>query len=351
MMSEFPPELMPHLPPAAALDRLVYLVGPARGGTSILHYAMNVHPRTMVLPNVSHFNQRLWRYHRKVHDRMLRDILRLPKFWSERDARQRLGEHHPVYTRLVNRSLASGDLAQLYKLYPINYALNPAFTKDVSGIACWHDKQNDWRYLGAILQAFPRGRFIMVVRDPRSVALSASRRVAMKAGATAAYPRREDIITMALYWRFLVQRCLDVAGRHPDRSIVVRYEDFVTAPAATLNRVFALTTGETMDETAIEQKLMVAYGGSTNDWKGDYVGVSREPLERWKTELEPDDIALVEQLTGPTARKLGYDVPGGDRLIPILRSLNGISERSLRVRSMLKTLLSEAYETQIRAPL
>jgi hypothetical protein len=174
-------------------------------------------------------------------------------------------------------------------------------------------------------------------------------RTATKAGAPVAYPRREDLITMALYWRFLVQRCLDVAGRHPERSIVVRYEDFVTAPAPTLNRVFALTTGETMDEAAIEQKLAVPYGGATNDWKGDYVGVSREPVERWKTTLKPEDIALVEQLTGPTARKLGYDVPGGERLLPLLRSLGGMPGGGPRLRAMLKTLVSEAYETRIGA--
>jgi hypothetical protein len=352
MINPIPAELARDLPSAAVLDRLVYLVGPARGGTSVLHQAMNIHPQTLVLPNVTHYLQRVWRYHRKVHHRMLQEIIQMPTFWDGRVARKRLGdERYPLFRQVTNRALDSHDLAEMYKLYPMMFALTPGFTKSLPDIACWHDKENDWRFLVPLARAFPSGKFIFVVRDPRSVALSGGVRLAIKAGERTKYPPRGELITMALYWRLLVQRCLDIAGRYPDRSLVVRFEDFLENPVRTLNRVFTFTIGAPMDDAAVEGALSSVSGGATNSWAGDYSGVSREPLDRWKSVLQAEDIAVVEQITAPTAQKLGYDIARKDGLLPMLRNLQSVNGGSARLKTTLKALLSEAYEMQIRAPL
>jgi hypothetical protein len=351
MTTEIPTELAPDLPSAAVLDRLVYLVGPARGGTSVIHHAMDIHPQTLVLPNVTHYLQRVWRYHRKVHLRMLQEIIRMPSFWDDRAARKRLGEErYPLLRRVINRSLDSHELAEMHKLYPMMFALTPAFTKNLQGLACWHDKENDWRYLGELARAFPLGKFIFVVRDPRSVSLSGGVRLAVKAGERTKYPPRGELITMALYWRLLVQRCLDIAHKYPDRSIVVRFEDFIEAPAQTLNRIFEFTTGAPMDAATVERGLGAMSGGGTNSQTADYSGISREPLDRWKSMLTAEDVAVVEQITAPTAQKLGYDIARKDGLLPMLRNLQNVNGGSARLKATLKALLSEAYEMQIRTP-
>lgn len=350
MTIEIPTELAGLLPSAPALNRLVYLVGPARSGTSFIHAAMNVHERTLVLPGITYFTQNLWRYRNRVHDRLLRDIMRLPNFWDEMAIQRRLGEErYASFRRLVNDTLARREFASLYQLYPVAYALSPAFAKEPAAIACWHDKHNDWRHLGAIARAFPESKFIFVARDPRSVVLSGARRMARKAGEVAARPKSTELIEMALYWRLLLQRCLDFKARHPNRAIIVRYERFVAEPEQELNRVFTFTIGEPMAAGAIAERLQHVEGGATNTTGERYAGVSREPLARWKTALSRDEIALIEQLTAPTARKLGYDIDRRDGLLGVMRQLRNHRDSSRSMRLPLKALLTELYELQVRA--
>ena len=337
------------LPSAQALNRLVYLIGPARSGTSFIHAAMNVHERTLVLPGITYFTQNLWRYRSRVHDRLLRDIMRLPNFWDEAAIERRLGEErYASFRRLVNDTLARREFASMYQLYPIAYALSPSFAKDPAAIACWHDKHNDWRHLGSIARAFPESKFIFVARDPRSVVLSGARRMVLKAGQVAAQPKSTELIEMALYWRLLLQHCLNFKARYPNRAIIVQYERFVTEPEQELNRVFAFTMGQPIPAGAIAERLHGVEGGATNAAEQRYAGVSREPLERWKTALSRDEIALIEQLTAPTARKLGYDIDRRDGLFGVMRQLRDHQD-SGGIRLPLKALLTELYELQIRA--
>ena len=60
------------VPTQDALDRLVYLVGPPRGGTTIMYFSLGLHDRILTLPMLSSFIPHVWRYRGKVHDRLLR---------------------------------------------------------------------------------------------------------------------------------------------------------------------------------------------------------------------------------------------------------------------------------------
>jgi hypothetical protein len=112
-----------------------------------------------------------------------------------------------------------------------------------------------------------------------------------------------------------MQRCLAFAAAGRGDTIVVRYEDVVAEPAATLNRAFAHARLDALSATAIETALAGLRGGATNTPEL-YQGVSTAPAERWRAALTPDQAALVEALTAPTARKLGY--PMADRAAPSL---------------------------------
>ncbi|HET6491530.1 MAG TPA: sulfotransferase, partial [Burkholderiales bacterium] len=341
-----PDTLLPLMPPPAALDRLVYLVGPARGGTSIIHAAMNVHPRALVLPGITYFIQHLWRYRNSVHERLLREIMRLPNFWSEKALKARLDpERYAAFVRLVNRALAQRDFNAMFQLYPIVYALLGESGKDLARVACWHDKHNDWRGIGIIAKQMPAAKFIFVVRDPRSVALSNAIRADLKEGELLDYPSRQNLIESTLYWRLLVQKCLSFKARHPERAVVVRYEDFVEAPEATLNRIFAFTVGEPLAEEEITAGLAAIQGNATNDSAGRYRGITREPVARWKKMLQPEDIALIEALTAPTARKLGYDIA---RANGAFRNAASVGPRW---RPLAKMLFTELYESRLPAQL
>jgi len=349
MDSVNPSRLAALVPGPAALERMVYLVGPARGGTSVIHMAMDVHPKALVLPGVTHFLQQVWRYRNKVHERLLRMILRSAQCWHNDAILARLdADQNAEFIRLVNAAFKSRGLAPLYKLYPVAYALSPDFAKIPSEIACWHDKSNDWRHLGPLAAAFPAAKFIFVVRDPRSVALSGALRMSVKEGEAVARADAASLIDMALYWRLMVQRCLAFAQRHPERCRIVRFEDFLAAPAVTLRELFRFTVGDAPTEEVIERGLANVIGGASNE-AGEYRGISREPMQRWRTALAPSDIALVEQVTAPTARKAGYEIGRGRGVAGSLKAVRLLDGAKARARATAKVLIEEVYELRVRA--
>ncbi len=339
------------LPSPAALERLVYLVGPARGGTSVMHAAMEAHPEALVLPGVSHFLQQVWRYRDVVHERLLRQIIQL-NAWDQSGLETRLDAAQTAeFRRIVNAAFAARDLAALYKLLPIAHALSPSFVKSPAGIVCWHDKSNDWRYLGALARAFPAARFIFVVRDPRSVVLSGALRLSAKSGEAAPRLDAANIVDMALYWRLIVQRCLHFAHRHPERSRVVRFEDFVADPVGTLKALFDFTAGRVPADDEIERGLTRVIGGATNNPGALYHGISNEPLARWQTAMPADQLALVAQLTAPTAGKLGYEITRRRGPFASVSALGSVGRLRPRARATAKALIEEAWEPFVRLPI
>lgn len=337
------------LPSPAALDRLVYLVGPARGGTSVIHAAMDANPAALVLPGVTHFLQQVWRYRNVVHDRLLRQIIQLGQAWDQEAIQARLDPaQNAEFRRIVNAAFAAKDMRSLYHLLPIAYALSPAFAKPPSQITCWHDKSNDWRHLGVLSRAFPQARFIFVVRDPRSVVLSGALRESLKAGEVVPRLEHASVVDMALYWRLMVQRCLSFAQHQPDRSRIVRFEDFLEAPVAVLRDLFHFTVGRAPDDDAIARAISGIAGSTSNDPAARYRGVSREPLARWKSAMSADQVALVAQLTAPTARKLGYDIARAGGLIRSFRALGRGGGSRARLRGAAKIAIEEAWEPFLR---
>ena len=52
-----------------ALENLVYIVGHPRGGTKFIQNAIGIHDDVLMLPNITHFMNLVWRYRKKVDQR------------------------------------------------------------------------------------------------------------------------------------------------------------------------------------------------------------------------------------------------------------------------------------------
>jgi hypothetical protein len=93
----------------------------------------------------------------------------------------------------------------------------------------------------------------------------------------------------ALQW----QRCVDasergLAGLPDDQLLHVTYEDFVTDPAHELSRV---------------TDFLELPGG---DLSGSVTGVSSRSVGKGRASLDPERLARLEELVGPSLRRLGY---------------------------------------------
>ena len=160
--------------------------------------------------------------------------------------------------------------------------------------------------LPAVLAAYPEAAAVHVVRDGRDVVSSLLERAWLSAGrgghddVGASYgsqprfwvepERREefretsDAARAAWAWR----RYVEAARSVPSRTIELRYEELVAAPAAVAERV-------AREIEADAASLVAAFSRAVARSRG-----------RWRRDLAPDAVADVEREAGALLRELGY---------------------------------------------
>lgn len=329
-----------------ALERLIYVVGSARGGTSVFRDALDVHDGILMLPEMTHFLNQVWRYRSRVHQRLLRQIFRLPSFYREEDVIGGLPEEKRVQIRRhIDKALLGRDLRHMWQIYPLIYALDSRNHKKRDKILAWGDKANDFFAVEEAARSFPEGRFFMLLRDPRSVATSQARRALWKES----YQRGKGVddlklVEACISWRNMAQKMLRFAKKYQERTMLVRFEDFIGEPEKTLNRVFKFTVGLPSDGGLLRERLRHLAYGATNDPVEKESGLSRRSLDRWKALLTENQEAVVARIAGPTARKAGYDLIRSGEKVSLPHVLKKTATIKGRTLLLLKILYLQARE-------
>lgn len=151
--------------------------------------------------------------------------------------------------------------------------------------------------------------FVHLVRDPRGVAASWLRNRPDVEIPDGALPRRSSISSMR-EWLALNASAEFLLHRIPsDRSVRVRYEDLVLAPAATVKTILDMI-GERPNTPLIDA------GGVAHLRRGHLVlgnpgrfaiGDIRLLLDkRWRTELTPGNPRLIKVMSRPLSGRYGY---------------------------------------------
>ena len=169
---------------------------------------------------------------------------------------------------------------------------------------------------------FPRT--IYIYRDGRDVMVSHYHYAIQKwADAKKKFTNRFDRFVRENYphkhygaWHEHVERALNFAAIHPDRMLVVRYEDMLQNPNEGAAKIasfcgFADLTPEEI-ETAVSkcrfeklQKDETAHG-SIPSRKDNFQFFRSGKAGQWDEMFSSEDTAYFMQLAGPTLKKLGY---------------------------------------------
>jgi hypothetical protein len=133
------------------------------------------------------------------------------------------------------------------------------------------------------IDLFPSCKFIHIVRDGRAVYHSLRK---LPWGPTSSH-------FCSIYWSQKVWKSLQITNRFKDRSITVRYEDIVVNPNKKIKEI--------CDFCNLDFTPNIINGGglllpSFTRKQHFYVGkgVSREPLDKWKKELNYRQISVFE---------------------------------------------------------
>jgi len=288
---------------AEVRDRLFFIVGAGRSGTTLLRMMLTVDPEILV-PHETRlyqiFEKQGWR--RRLDLTKDADHERAITLIWENQARRVIACDRENFTALARA--APRTWAGLFVAY-LTACADKAGATRVGEKSPVHTP-----VVGVISHELPEARFVHMVRDPRAVVLSR-----MKAGFGS-----NLVVPNIDRW----SNSADVAVRYsrelgPERYLLVKYEDFVAEPRETLQRVCDFL-GVEMTERMLEhhKREETGFGEYSRQWMENTLKpVFTSSIDKWKDEMSPTHIAMVEAAVGDAMRELGYE-PVGPR-VPAVR--------------------------------
>jgi hypothetical protein len=164
-------------------------------------------------------------------------------------------------------------------------------------------------YVDTLLDWFPNGRVIHMLRDPRAVYVSELRRRQKRPESV---PYRQLVRIPPAFSAFVMQQVIWVwaravdrhralARRYPDRYRAVRFEDLVRDPRDTLEGLFSFL-GVPMEERVLQQKV-VSKGARVGQ-----EGFDAEAADRWREEITPRAKGWIDGRLAGRMREVGYEV-------------------------------------------
>ncbi|MCS6975629.1 MAG: sulfotransferase [Gemmatales bacterium] len=139
--------------------------------------------------------------------------------------------------------------------------------------------------------AYPDGRLISIIRDPRGWYLSFRVHRLNKNKS-----RYAEMDTALSQWIASAEAAIDLKARYGDRMRVLRFDDLLGNTAGVMRDLAAWLGIQFTDSL-----LVPTFNGfpirANSSFKVQGYGVSQEPVERWKKHLTADEIAYIEQKT------------------------------------------------------
>jgi len=100
-------------------------------------------------------------------------------------------------------------------------------------------------------------------------------------------------------WAMAVHRHRMLSRRYPDRYRLLRFEDLVTAPQETLERLCPFL-GVELESRMLEQKV-TSRGAMVGE-----TGFDADAADRWRSRIRPIARRAIERLLGRRLREMGY---------------------------------------------
>jgi hypothetical protein len=290
-----------------------FIVGATRSGTTLLRLMLDSHPE-MAIPSETHF---------------IPDLIKAYRLESA--SPERLAEVVTAHRRWGDFQLDAGELAERFRaIDPINPgdAIRAFFAlyAEREGKSRWGDKTPGYvREMHRIESVLPEARFVHLVRDGRDVALSV---LGMNWGPS-------TIPEAAFRWKKRILRAREQVPRI-GHYIEIRYEDLVRDTEDALRRVCEfvelpydeamLRYHERAEERLREKARDLDRGPEKEpqpaEARMESHALATEPpnperIERWRTEMSPEDRAVYEELAGDLLADLGYEVEGAPAKRPV----------------------------------
>jgi Sulfotransferase family len=273
----------------------IFIIGTERSGTNLLRLILNTHPNIAV-PHPPHivklFTPLVPLYGNLSSDRNFRalisDVCRMVELhtypWEMKLDRER-----------VFREAAARELICIY------FALYDQYLEH-TGKKRWCCKSTFMiDHVADILRFHPYARFIFMVRDGRDVAVSAKSSIFNHYHVFYSARRWQREQRLGLEW---------LRKLPPEQIMLLRYEELLAAPEATVQRLCAFL-GEEFDEQMLEyHRLSEAKksGSLSISWENTAKPVISGNSGKFRNQLTGQEILQFEAIAGDELQELGYQL-------------------------------------------
>jgi len=173
------------------------------------------------------------------------------------------------------------------------------------GVKRWADNSpEELLHMRAIKREIPDALFIHMIRDGRDVSLSLEARP-HKWVRPFSWDRQNSLLVTGIFWEWMVQRGRKQAESLKNDYMEVRFEDLQAEPQATLGKI-----GEFIQHDLNYERILRVGIGSVSDPNTSFKGDAAGPVGRWKKKIGPKQLAMFEEIAGPTLKSLGYPSAG-----------------------------------------
>jgi hypothetical protein len=297
----------------------VFIVGVSRSGTTLLRRVLDRHSLIAIATENHYLGHLLsWEgarhYFRRVGD--LRDdaaVHRLAEliYSPELQRRSRWRQLSPYWRWLTGKVPRAEMEARLLATDRSERGIFMAFLRvyaDRRGKVIVGEKTPaHLAYVDTLLDWFPGGRVLHIMRDPRAVFVSELRRRAERAEGvpyrqlTRVPALLEGFVLLEVTWAWAaaVGRHRSFARRHRDRYRLLRFEDLVTAPEETLADICDFL-GVELEPAMLDQKV-TSRGALVGQ-----AGFDPGAADRWRGSIRWRDEMAIDRLLGRRIAEMGY---------------------------------------------
>lgn len=287
-----------------------FIVGSGRSGTTLMTTIFNANPEVICIPEarlVMAFNQKysdttaMPEHFSTDLSNYVSTILDIKK---QTDERLWLADFDTdMYLHFDKQQLPQHNYANVCKQLLINITLPNRSNQQVRTIV---DKNPEYTFfIEPLLKIFPKAKFLVAVRDYRSVVLS-QRESEARAGLG-------DVAFHAFLWDKYNQEVLRMKKRYPNQLMLIPYEKMVQDTEQTLRDACSFLNINFDADMLTPYKKVQAHQRSTDTSNRDQkvLGDLQKPIntsriEAWKNRLTTQEVALIETLCAQTGTQLGY---------------------------------------------
>jgi len=264
----------------------IFIVGSPRSGTTLLRSLLSRHPSIAICAETRFFTEV---YKRRSAFGPLEKL----------ENRRRLVDEYLALARISHFRIDVEKLRQSLLAEATTY---PAFlTTLIRGYADFHQKErcgektpNHAFFTETLSEWYPGAYLIHIVRDPRDVVASLQRMVWAP----------KSVWNNAWIW-LLFNRAAE-ASRHRPEYLRVQYEQLIEAPQQELARICRHVGEEWPDSLEVPIDPSAPYS-----WPASARGpVTRSRLQKWRDQLKPQEISVVERIAGERLEQYGYERSG-----------------------------------------